>query len=94
MVVVPRAANANLSTTAPDSVRQRVEQVLNLIRPSVQLDGGDVELVDVTADGIVRVRFRGACVGCPSSAVTLHHGIERSLKSNISEVTGVEAVEG
>ena len=60
-----------------------------MIRPAVQSDDGDVELVDVTDDGVVRVRFHGACVGCPSSAITLHSGIERSLKQHIPLVKSV-----
>jgi Fe-S cluster biogenesis protein NfuA len=68
--------------------------VINLIRPAVQSDGGDVELVDITPQGIVRIRLHGACVGCPSSAITLKAGIERNLKVHIPEVHSVEAVEG
>jgi Fe-S cluster biogenesis protein NfuA len=75
-----------------DSLRQRVAQVLDLIRPTVQSDGGDVELVDVTADGVVSVRFHGACVGCPSSTMTLQAGIERNLKQVIPDVSEVRAV--
>jgi Fe-S cluster biogenesis protein NfuA len=74
------------------SLRDRVEDVLNLIRPAVQSDGGDVELVDVTADGLVQVRLHGACVGCPSSTMTLQAGIERNLKQRIDGVDRVEAV--
>ena len=73
-------------------VRERVAKVINLIRPAVQSDGGDVELVDVTPDGIVRIRLHGACVGCPSSAITLQVGIERNLKAHVPEVRTVEAV--
>ncbi len=73
-------------------IRDHVEQILNLIRPSVQQDDGDVELVDVSPDGVVQVRFRGACVGCPSSAITLQQGIERTLKQHVPEVTAVHAV--
>ena len=73
-------------------VRERVQAVLNLIRPAVQADGGDVELVDVGADGLVRIRFHGACNGCPSSPLTLQHGIERNLREKVPEVTGVVPV--
>jgi Fe-S cluster biogenesis protein NfuA len=76
----------------PGSLREHVEQILDLIRPAVQMDEGDVELVDVSDDGVVRVRFLGACVGCPSSSVTLQQGIERSLKQHIPEVRSVQAV--
>lgn len=85
--------DASTKTDAADSVHARVAHVLDLIRPAVQADGGDVELVDVTAKGVVRVRFHGACVGCPSSNITLQMGIEQNLKQRIPEVTGVESVQ-
>jgi Fe-S cluster biogenesis protein NfuA len=67
-----------------------VQDVLNMIRPAVQADGGDIELVDVTeGTGVVSVRFHGACHGCPSSTMTLQHGIERNLKEKVPEVTSV-----
>ena len=71
------------------SLQERVEKILDLIRPSVQSDGGDVELVDISDEGVVRVRFLGACVDCPSSEMTLKMGIERNLKQHIPEVTAV-----
>ena len=74
------------------TLREQVEYVLNLIGPAVQSDGGDLELVDVTDDGVVSVRFHGACVGCPSSTMTLQSGIERNLKEHIPGVQSVEAV--
>ena len=80
------------SDQAPPSLREHVEHILNLIRPAVQMDDGDVELVDVSDDGVVQVRFHGACVGCPSSSMTLQAGIERSLKQHIPEVKAVHAV--
>ena len=84
------------SVTTPQNpslpVRDRVQGVLNLIRPAIQADGGDVELVDVDADGVVQIRFHGACHGCPSSSMTLHQGIERNLREKIPEVTRVIAV--
>lgn len=73
-------------------VRQRVQDVINLIRPAVQADGGDIELVDVTAEGVVQVRFHGACHGCPSANMTLQMGIERNLRERVPEVTQVIAV--
>jgi len=81
-------------TTAASNqpLRERVARVLNLIRPAVQSDGGDVELVEVTDDGVVRIRLHGACVGCPSSSVTLQVGIERNLKTHVPEVRSVEPV--
>jgi Fe-S cluster biogenesis protein NfuA len=74
------------------AVRDRVQGIINLIRPAVQADGGDIELVDVTSDGIVQIRFHGACHGCPSSSMTLHQGIERNLREKIPEVIRVIAV--
>ncbi len=73
-------------------MRDQVEQVLNRIRPALQADGGDVELVDVSPDGVVQLRLQGACTGCPSSTMTLQMGIERALKSAIPQVTRVEAI--
>lgn len=73
-------------------MREQVLQVLERIRPALQADGGDVELVEVTTDGIVKLRLQGSCIGCPSSTMTLQMGIERALKSAIPQVTGVESV--
>ena len=73
-------------------MRDRVEQVINRIRPAVQMDGGDIQLVDVV-DGLVKVRLIGACVGCPSSMMTLKMGIERAIRAEVPEVVGVEAVD-
>jgi Fe-S cluster biogenesis protein NfuA len=72
--------------------RRDVERVLALIRPSVQEDGGDIELVEAVTPDLVRIRFLGACVGCPSSSMTLHHGIERTLRTRLSPAIRVEAV--
>jgi len=77
---------------APD-VHGRVEKVINLIRPAVQADGGDLELVGITPDGVVQIRLHGACVGCPSSTITLQMGIERNLKTHVPEVRSVQAVD-
>jgi len=71
---------------------RKVQAALDEIRPAIQMDGGDVELVDVTDEGIAQVRMMGACGGCPMSMVTLQAGIERILKRKVPEVTGVEAV--
>lgn len=72
-------------------MKEKVAAVLEKIRPSLQADGGDVELVEVTEDGIVKVRLTGACSGCPMSTMTLKNGIERLLKQ---EVPGVKEVVG
>ena len=70
-------------------MKEQVEKVLNEIRPMLQADGGDVELIDVTDDGIVKLALRGACHGCPSASVTLKMGIERTLKEKIPAVKEV-----
>jgi Fe-S cluster biogenesis protein NfuA len=72
-------------------MRERVEAALKEIRPFLQADGGDVELVDVE-NGIVKVRLTGACGGCPMSQMTLKQGIERRIKETIPEISSVEAV--
>ena len=72
-------------------MKEGIEAVLEQIRPNLQADGGDVELVDVT-DGVVKVRLKGACSGCPMSTMTLKHGIEKILKDRIPEVKEVVAV--
>jgi Fe-S cluster biogenesis protein NfuA len=76
----------------PD-LRQRVQAVLDSMRRLIQWDGGDVELVDITSDGIVTVRFRGACVGCPSSQATLKLGIEKNIKEKIAEIKQVVSID-
>ena len=73
-------------------LRERVEATLNVVRPNLQADGGDVELVDVDEDGVVKVKLQGACSGCPMAQMTLKMGIERVLKSQIPEVQSVESV--
>jgi Fe-S cluster biogenesis protein NfuA len=73
-------------------MKEKVEQALNKIRPALQGDGGDVELVEVSEDGTVKVRLKGACGGCPMSQMTLKMGIERILKKEVPEVKSVEAV--
>lgn len=72
-------------------MKERVEAVLDKIRPSIQADGGDVELVGISEENVVTVRLTGACVGCPMSQLTLKGGIERILKHEIPEVASVEA---
>jgi Fe-S cluster biogenesis protein NfuA len=70
-------------------MKAKVEAALNKIRPMLQADGGDVELVEVV-DGVVKVRLQGACAGCPMSQMTLRNGIEKMLKEAIPEVKAVE----
>ena len=75
------------------AIAERVEEVLGKVRPALQAHGGDVELVEITEDNIVRVRLQGACRGCPMSQMTMTMGIEAALKEEIPEVASVEAVE-
>jgi len=80
------------SAAASTELVSHVEAILAKIRPAIQDDGGDVELVRVRDDRVVEVRFHGACVGCPSSGMTLQMGIERNLVDNLPEIKGVELV--
>lgn len=74
-------------------MREKVEEILNQIRPSLQADGGDVELVEVDeSSGTVKLRLKGACAGCPMSQMTLAFGIERVLKEKVPQVKKVEPV--
>jgi Fe-S cluster biogenesis protein NfuA len=74
-------------------MKDKVKEAMDKVRPMLQRDGGDVELVDVDeASGVVKVRLTGACKGCPMSQMTLKAGIERFIKSEVPEVASVEAV--
>ena len=73
-------------------MKEKVAEVMEKVRPMLQADGGDCELVDVTEDGIVKVRLTGACGSCPMSTMTLKMGIEKQLKQEIPEVKAVEQV--
>lgn len=73
-------------------MKKEVEKALNKIRPSLQADGGNVTLVDVTEDGVVKVRLTGACAGCPMSQMTLKAGIERLLKKEVPSVKKVVSI--
>lgn len=73
-------------------MKEQVEAALGNVRPALQRDGGDVELVEVTDEGVVKVRLTGACKGCPMAQMTLQMGIERMLKEAVPEVKAVEAV--
>jgi Fe-S cluster biogenesis protein NfuA len=74
-----------------NEMRENVEKALEKIRPALQADGGDIELIDVT-NGVVKVRLTGACGGCPMSQMTLKMGVERILKQQVPEVKSVETV--
>jgi len=73
-------------------LREKVEEVLSRVRPLLQRDGGDVELIDVLDDGTVKVKLTGACSGCPMSTMTLKNAIEETIKKEVPEVKAVEQV--
>ena len=73
-------------------MKEKVESALNKIRPSLMRDGGNVELVEVTPDGIVKVKLTGACGGCPMSQMTLKQGIEKIVKAEVPEIIEVISV--
>jgi len=84
----PEAASPEATALLP-----RVQQAIDEVRPGLQADGGDIELLGVTADLRARVRLVGACSGCPSAAITLHFGVENYLRERVPEITGLQ-VEG
>lgn len=69
--------------------KEKVAEVLEAIRPGLQADGGDIDLIEVTDDGVVKVQLQGACKGCPMSQITLSQGVERVLKDRVEGVTSV-----
>ena len=73
-------------------LKEKIEDALNKVRPSLQADGGDVEFVDVDENGVVKLRLTGACGGCPMTQMTLKMGIEKILKQNVPEIDSVESV--
>lgn len=73
-------------------MKAEVEKAIKEIRPNLRADGGDIELVDVTEDGIVKVKLKGACAGCPFSMMTLQFGVERYLKTKVPQVKKVVVV--
>ena len=73
-------------------MRQKIEDALNSIRPYLQADGGNVELLEITADNVVRVELHGACKTCSMSAMTMQAGIEETIKLAVPEIVRVEAV--
>jgi Fe-S cluster biogenesis protein NfuA len=73
-------------------MKEKVREIIEKVRPNLQADGGDVELVDVTEDGVVKVRLLGACKGCPMSQMTLKMGIESYLKKLVPEIKRVDSV--
>ncbi len=73
-------------------MKEKVEAALNKLRAALQADGGDIELVDVSKEGVVKVRLKGTCAGCPMSQMTLANYVENNLKKEVPEVKKVEAV--
>ena len=73
-------------------MKEKVQKVIDEIRPFLQADGGDIDLIDVSDDGVVKVRLVGACAGCPGAQMTLRMGVEKKLKEAIPEVKEVVAV--
>lgn len=73
-------------------MKEEVQKAIEELRPHLQADGGDVELVDVSDDGVIKVRLLGACEGCPMRQMTLTHGITRFLKKKVPEVKEVQAI--
>ncbi|MFH1060346.1 MAG: NifU family protein [Pseudomonadota bacterium] len=74
-------------------MKEKVQEALEKIRPALKRDGGDVELVEVSDDGVVKVRLKGACGGCPMSQMTLKMGIEKVVKQAVPAVKSVESVQ-
>jgi Fe-S cluster biogenesis protein NfuA len=95
MILIDRKGNGKVDTRAEvkrrRNMKDRVEVALSKVRPALQADGGDVELVDVT-EGVVKLKLRGACAGCPMSTMTLKMGIERLLREEIPEIKEVIAL--
>lgn len=91
MSTEPNTPSEGPSSTEP-TLHDRVAKVIGEVRPYLQADGGDCELVDVTPEGVVRLRLQGACSTCPSATYTLQMGIQTRLQEAIPEITGVVAV--
>lgn len=86
-----RRSSTDATTNA--QLHERVDAVVETIRPAAQKDGGDIELVRVDDEGVVYIRLHGACIDCPSSELTLTMGVERTLREAIPEILRVERVE-
>lgn len=83
-----------MSATERNELIRRVDAALNDVRPHLEVDGGNVEVVDVTDDHIVKIKWLGTCVNCSMSMMTMKAGIEQSIKGKIPEILGVEAING
>jgi len=90
---IPAFAGMTIIFMSTQNIQEKIQQELELIRPHLQMDGGDVELVEFNEQkGVLKLRLQGACVGCPMSAMTLQEGIGRAIKEKIPEVKEVMAV--
>ena len=74
------------------SLRKKVEKALESVRPHLQADGGNIELIDVNEDGIVKVKLTGSCGGCPMAAMTLQYGVTNAIKQAVPEVKDVQSI--
>ena len=83
--------NNNNQTNQP-TLRERVEKVIETIRPQLKADGGDIQLIDVTDDGIVKVQMLGMCGGCPFAQITLQNTVEASIKKEVPEIKSVISI--
>lgn len=91
--VAPGGGTGTMSGSSLGSfMRSEVEKVIEIIRPALQADGGDIELINVGDDGVVTVELTGACVSCPASTITMKAGVERILKDRVAGVTSVVQV--
>lgn len=84
--------NMNQNSVTAISLEQRIQQVLDDYRPTLYMDGGDVELLRVDEQGIAHVKMLGACIDCPISLLTMKLGIQRLLKENFDEIAGINAI--
>lgn len=84
--------NMNQTIVSANSLELRIQQVLDDYRPTLYMDGGDVELLCVDDQGIAHVKMLGACIDCPISLLTMKLGIQRLLKENFDEITGINAI--
>lgn len=83
-----------MSTSEKQKLISRIDRALNEVRPHLEVDGGNVEVVDVTEDHIVKIKWLGTCEGCSMSAMTMRAGIEQAIRGQLPEIVGVEAVNG
>ncbi len=83
-----------MSTIEKEQLITRIDQALNEVRPHLAVDGGNVEVVDVTDDHIVKIKWLGTCEGCSMSAMTMRAGIEQAIRGKLPQILGVEAING